>query len=134
MGRLGTAGMVVALVASGLGARNAQAQGVDTLQVAVEPDSSLLTPAVIDAGRKLFHGKGTCTSCHGDKLQGGPVAPPLLGKSWKHIDGSFDAIVNRIDEGYPGSVMVPHPGGVSESQVHLLAVYVWAVSHGKAKP
>jgi mono/diheme cytochrome c family protein len=124
----------VAIALSGLGATTAQGQAVDSAKAGVEPDSALLTPPVIESGRKLFHGKGNCTSCHGDKLQGGPIAPPLLGKSWKHIDGSFDAIINRIDEGFPGTVMVPHPGGVSESQVHLLAVYVWAVSHGQAKP
>ena len=30
--------------------------------------------------------------------------------------------------------MVPHPGGIEESQVFLVASYVYAVSHGLAKP
>ena len=66
---------------------------------------------MVDAGRKVFHGKGTCFGCHGDKLQGGPVAPALTGPSWRHITGTFDAIIDRIDNGLPGTLMVPHPGG-----------------------
>jgi mono/diheme cytochrome c family protein len=57
----------------------------------------MLSPAMIDAGRKIFHGKGTCHGCHGDKLQGGPVAPALTGPSWRHITGTFDAIIDRVD-------------------------------------
>jgi hypothetical protein len=30
--------------------------------------------------------------------------------------------------------MVPHPGGISESQVFLVASYIYAVSHQKTKP
>ena len=112
----------------------AHAQVVDTSLKRAEPDSALLTPPMIDAGRKVFHGKGTCFACHGDKLQGGPVAPALTGASWRHISGSFDAIVDRIDNGLSGTLMVPHPGGITESQVFLVAAYIYAVSHGRSKP
>ena len=110
------------------------AQAVDTTLKRSEPDSALLSPAMIGAGRKVFHGPGNCYACHGDKLQGGPVAPALTGKSWRHISGSFDAIVDRIDNGLAGTLMVPHPGGISEAQVFLVATYVYTVSHGQAKP
>jgi hypothetical protein len=30
--------------------------------------------------------------------------------------------------------MVPHPGGITESQVFLVATYIYAVSHKVAKP
>jgi hypothetical protein len=30
--------------------------------------------------------------------------------------------------------MVPHPGGIEESQVLQVASYVYAVSHGLTKP
>ena len=33
-----------------------------------------------------------------------------------------------------GTLMVPHPGGISEAQVFLVATYVYTVSHGQAKP
>jgi len=117
-----------------LGAARPHAQQGDTTGGPVKPDSSLLTPAIIDAGRKLFHGRGTCSACHGDKLQGGPIAPPLTGPTWRHINGSYNAIVQRIDNGYPGSLMVPHPGRVTEAQIVQLAAYIYAVSHGLTKP
>ena len=89
---------------------------------------------MIDAGRKVFHGAGSCFACHGDKLQGGPIAPALTGPTWRHISGSFDNIVARVDNGLPGTLMVPHPGGITESQVFLVATYVYAVSHRLARP
>ena len=117
-----------------LGARRAEAQAVDTTLKGPEPDPSMLSPAMVDAGRKIFHGKGTCSGCHGDKLQGGPVAPALTGPSWRHITGTFDAIIDRVDNGLSGTLMVPHPGGITESQVFLVATYIYAVSHGLTKP
>ena len=111
-----------------------RAQSVDTTRKAAVPDAAMLTPAMIDAGRKIFHGPGTCYACHGPNLQGGPIAPPLTGKTWRHITGTFDAIINRIDEGKPGTLMVSHPGKITEAQVFMVAAYVYAVSHGLAKP
>jgi mono/diheme cytochrome c family protein len=116
------------------GAGPVHAQVVDTTKKGAAPDSTLLTPAMIDAGRKIFHGRGNCHACHGDKLQGGPIAPSLVGPTWRHITGSFDAIIKRVDEGLPGTVMVSHPGGISESQVYIVAAYIFAVSHSMAKP
>ena len=85
---------------------------------------------MVDAGRKIFHGKGTCFGCHGDKLQGGPVAPALTGPSWRHINGSFDAIIDRMDNGLPARSWCHTPAGIEESQVFLVASYIYAVSHG----
>jgi mono/diheme cytochrome c family protein len=126
---LGTVGALLAL-----GANRVAAQVVDTTKRAAVPDSALLTPQVIDAGRKIYHGQGTCWACHGAKLQGGPIAPALVGQKWRHIDGSFDAIVDRIDNGLAGTIMVPHPGGITESQIFMVATYIYAVSHGRTKP
>jgi len=124
---------LVALFLCGM-TRAAHAQGADTaVKVGSAPDSSLMTPAIIDQGRKIFHGQGNCYACHGDKMEGGPIAPPLKGPSWRHIDGSYDAIVHRVDEGMPGTAMVAHPGGITESQVLMVATYIYAVSHGLAK-
>lgn len=97
-------------------------------------DTAAATDEVVDAGRKIFHGKGTCHACHGDQLQGGPVAPSLRGPKWRHIDGTFEAILQRVRGGYPGSVMVAHPGGIDDAQTIQVANYVWAVSQGKTKP
>jgi mono/diheme cytochrome c family protein len=128
--RLWLAAVVVSALAQGL-----QAQATSPgPAVGAHPDSALLTPAVINQGRAIFHGRGSCFACHGNTLQGGPIAPPLHGPTWRHIDGTFEAIVHRIDEGYPGSAMVAHPGGITESQVLMVAVYIYAVSHGLAQP
>jgi mono/diheme cytochrome c family protein len=120
--------------AMSLGAHRMQAQVVDTTTKAAAPDSAMLSAGIVDAGRKIFHGKGTCYGCHGDKLQGGPVAPALTGPTWRHISGNYDAIIDRVDNGLSGTLMVPHPGGITESQIFLVASYVYAVSHGLAKP
>lgn len=125
---------VAVVISLALPGGHAVTQGVDTTKRGAAPDQALLTPAMIDAGRKIFHGSGTCFGCHGDKLQGGPIAPALVGQKWRHIDGSFDAIVDRIDNGLGGTLMVPHPGGITEAQVFMVATYVYAVSHKLAKP
>jgi len=114
-------------------ARTAHAQAAPA-QPAAAPDPAVLTPAIIEGGRKIFHGQGNCYACHGDKLEGGPIAPSLRGPKWRHIDGSYEAIIHRVDEGYPGTAMVGHPGNITEAQVLMAATYIYAVSHGLAKP
>jgi hypothetical protein len=98
------------------------------------PDTAVLSDQVINAGRTIFHGPGTCHACHGDDLQGGPMAPSLRGPKWRHIDGSFSQMLQRIREGRDGTLMVALPGDISGPQALQVATYVWAVSQGKAKP
>lgn len=117
-----------------LGTGRAAIQTPDSTKRGATPDSALVTSANIDAGRMIFHGRGSCHACHGEKLQGGPVAPALTGTTWRHIDGTFAAIIDRIDHGLAGTIMMPHPGRISEAQVQVVAIYVWAVSHGRAQP
>ena len=129
--------VTVLLLAAGVRSAHAQAVPAPAQQPAADAaaaDTAAATDEVVDAGRKIFHGKGTCHACHGDQLQGGPVAPSLRGPKWRHIDGTFEAILQRVRGGYPGSVMVAHPGGIDDAQTIQVATYVWAVSHGKAKP
>ena len=97
-------------------------------------DTAVVTDEVTDQGRKIFHGPGTCYACHGAKLQGGPIAPPLLGPKWRNGDGSFEMLLHVLRGGVPGTVMVSHPGGISDAQVIQVATYVWATSHGMVKP
>jgi mono/diheme cytochrome c family protein len=109
------------------------AQQPDSTHAGAPPDS-LLTPEVIDMGRQIFHGRGTCHGCHGSNLQGGPIAPALTGQKWRHIDGTWKAILDRVENGLKGSIMPAHPGRINDAQVHEVAAYVYAVSHGLAKP
>ena len=99
------------------------------------PDSSAITPHTIEEGREVFHGQGTCFACHGDHLQGGPIAPPLTQHKWKDAaGGSFPAILQVVRTGVSGTAMVSHPGGISDEQTIQVAAYVWAVTRGRAKP
>jgi mono/diheme cytochrome c family protein len=125
--------LLLLLLGGVAGPASAQRPGVPTV-VAPAPDSAVLTPVIIGQGRKIFRGQGSCFACHGNKLEGGPIAPSLRGPKWRHIDGSYEAIIHRIDEGYPGTAMVAHPGNITEAQVLMVASYIYAVSHGLEKP
>jgi len=118
----------VALAAIAASPRHALAQSGPS-----SADSS--STAAIDAGRAIFHGPGNCLMCHGSNLEGTAVAPTLQTHAWKDAKGGgYDAIVNVVMTGVPGTVMVSHPGGISDADVRKVAAYVWAVSHGKTKP
>jgi mono/diheme cytochrome c family protein len=97
-----------------------------------DADSTSLT--AIDAGREVYHGAGTCQVCHGANLEG-VVGPTLKAHVWKDAKGGgYAAIVDVISKGVTGTVMVSHPGAISDDDVKKVAAYVWAVSHGKANP
>ncbi|MGB7213192.1 MAG: c-type cytochrome [Gemmatimonadales bacterium] len=96
--------------------------------------ADLLAPKSIAAGRDVFHGEGTCFVCHGAQLEGGPIAPTLRAHQWRNGDGSFAMIFHVITTGVANTAMVAHPGGINDTEARQVAAYVWAVSHGKAKP
>lgn len=94
-----------------------------------------MTPAMIDAGRRIFHGKGTCFACHGSNLEGGPVAPPLTAHQWKDAKGGDLSAILYVDtHGVAGTMMIAHPGGISDTEAEAVAAYIWAVSHRGVKP
>lgn len=129
--------VLAAMVLGGSWAGAAQAQstaGAPQQPPPARAEAPDLSPQTIDAGRAVFHGPGTCHACHGDDLQGGPMAPPLRGPKWKGIDGSYGSILQRIQHGQDGTLMVAHPGDIDDAQTVQVATYVWAVSQGKAKP
>lgn len=102
------------------------------------PGTPGITSAAIDAGRNVFHGAGGCFACHGAALQGSAVAPPLDkkgGKPWLAAkDGSYEAILNVITHGVPGTIMVAHPNGINDAMAAQVAAYLWAVNHQGVKP
>lgn len=106
-------------------------------QAPVERDTAPVTTemaAAITAGRNIFHGAGTCFACHGAKLEGTAIAPTLRDHKWRTGDGTLSAIIQIISHGVPKTVMVSHPGGISDAQLKQVASYVWAVSRGKSPP
>jgi len=121
-------GVVVALLVT---ADSAAAQQ----PASAEPDTSAITPAMVSAGRSLFHGKGTCFACHGAKLEGTQVAPTLVKKVWRDAKGGeFQNIFFVITHGVPSTVMVSFPGGVSRAEALNLASYIWSINNRQEKP
>ena len=117
---LGTA----ALLAAPAGA----AQGAGALPEGV-------TPAMIEAGGKLFKGPALCAACHGPEGKGA-VGPNLTDTLWLHSSGTYEEIVRQITDGVPqakakGGIMMPPRGGstISDEQVRAVAAYVWSLSH-----
>jgi cytochrome c oxidase cbb3-type subunit III len=101
----------------------------------IQPDTAAITPAMVDAGRAIFHGKGTCFACHGVKLEGTQVAPTLIKTVWKDAKGGdIKAIYYVATHGVPGTVMVAYPGGVTPAEVVNVVSYIWSVNNRKVKP
>ncbi len=102
------------------------------------PDTPNISSAMIAAGRSVFHGAGGCIACHGVSMQGSAIAPPLDKKGSKPWlaakDGTYEAILNVITHGVPGTIMVSHPNGISDAMAAQVAAYVWAVNHQGVKP
>ena len=104
-------------------------------QATAQPDASAITPAMVDLGRAIFQGKGMCKACHGKKLEGGQIAPTLKAHAWRDAkNGDFAAIYYVATHGVPSTLMVSHPGGISNAEAMAVASYVWSVGQGKAKP
>jgi mono/diheme cytochrome c family protein len=113
------------LTAGSAGAQSAPAQ----------PDTSAITPAMVDAGRAIFHGKGTCFACHGMRLEGTQIAPTLIKTVWKDAKGGdLKAIHYVATHGVAGTLMVPFPGGITPAEAVAVVSYIWSVNNRKVKP
>lgn len=97
-----------------------------------------VTQAMVDQGRELFNGSGTCFACHGQGGPGTTLGPNLTDDEWIHIQGdvTVDALVQQINTGvaepeqFPG-VMLPRAGAnLTDEQVRSIAAYVYTLSHG----
>jgi alcohol dehydrogenase (cytochrome c) len=63
------------------------------------------TPADIAAGAALF--RDQCASCHSPDGSGGPGAPALFGREFRHGDTEW-AVYRTIRDGVPETAMAPH--------------------------
>jgi cytochrome c oxidase cbb3-type subunit 3 len=107
---------------------------VPRASAAQEPDTAVATSAAITAGRAIYHGAGTCATCHGANLEGA-VGPALTAHSWKDAKGgSYAAILDVVTKGVHGTAMPPRAGGINDAEARQVAAYVWAVSQSKTKP
>ncbi|HEY8851638.1 MAG TPA: cytochrome c [Gemmatimonadaceae bacterium] len=104
-------------------------------QGTAQPDTTAITPSMVDLGRAIFHGKGMCKACHGQKLEGGQIAPTLKQHAWRDAkNGEFANIYYVATHGVKSTLMVSHPGGISDAEALAVASYVWSVGQGKVKP
>jgi len=127
-----------ALVARTLGLASLLIAGSARAQQATPPaapDTNAITPAMVDLGRAIFHGKGTCFVCHGAQLEGSQIAPTLKAHAWRDAkNGQLDEIFRVATHGVPGTVMVAFPGGISPAEARSVASYIWSVNNRAAKP
>ena len=104
-------------------------------QSTAQPDTTAITPGMVYEGRAIFHGKGLCAACHGRKLEGGQIAPTLKQHAWRDAkNGDFANIYYVATHGVKSTLMVSHPGGISDAEALAVASYVWSVGQGKVKP
>ncbi len=83
--------------------------------------------AAVKMGEEKF--KQLCVACHGPEGKGNPVmgAPNLTDNVWLY-GGSKKTIMESIEKGRNGR-MPAHAEFLGEAKVHLLAAYVYSLSH-----
>ena len=83
------------------------------------------------AGRAKF---AVCAACHGPDGKGNTTigAPNLSDRTWLHGWGE-QAVVNAVEHGF-NNVMPAQGGRLTPEQIHVLAGYVWSLSHPAGAP
>jgi len=77
------------------------------------------TPADIAAGAALF--REQCAGCHSPDGSGGPGAPALVGREFRHGDTEW-AIYRTIRDGVAGTAMLAHP--LKHEQLWQLVAFI----------
>ena len=97
------------------------------------------TPEILEKGKAIYEGKGTCFNCHGMSGRGdGPGAatldpPPRVFKShgfWKHrTEGEIFWVIKY---GSPGTAMIPFGGLLTDEEIWTVMLYErsFAGGHG----
>jgi len=75
-----------------------------------------------------------CAACHGAQGKGNQDlgAPDISNQIWTYGGGEA-AILEAIHHGHHG-VMPAHKDVLTKAQIHLVAAYVYSLSHGAAAP
>ena len=98
------------------------------------------SPDIVEQGKAIYEGKGTCMNCHGAKGRGdGPGAaslnpPPRVFRShgfWKHR--SEGEVFWVIKHGSPGTAMIPFGGLLTDEEIWTVMQYErsFAGGHGR---
>lgn len=128
-------------IAGGYGANTAgsdtaliDAGGIPPLSTLPAPPSTIPAPDSA-SGEVIFHGRGRCFTCHGQRGQGTPRLGPVLADSvWLAGNGSLQAIGIIITRGVavPRAAAVAMPaysGMLTPEEIELTAAYVYTLSH-----
>jgi mono/diheme cytochrome c family protein len=95
---------------------------------------------IIEKGKALYHGKGTCFNCHGQNGAGdGPVAASLNPSPrnfqhhgfWRHrTDGELFWVIKY---GSPGTAMIGFGDQLADEEIWALIQYerTFSVGHGR---
>lgn len=115
---------------------SADSSGADSASAALFPaEPSIIAVADSAAGDRLFHGKGRCFTCHGERGQGTPrLGPSLNDGEWLAGNGSLawirDVIAHGVAVPKAASVAMPaYSAMLSEREIALTADYVYALAH-----
>lgn len=95
-----------------------------------------VTPEMVERGGEIFRDAGLCYTCHGRDGTGRPgLGTNLTDAEWLHGDGSYEYLLERIDDGVPARVSstgVPMPprggSGITDEQLQAVAAFVWTLS------
>jgi mono/diheme cytochrome c family protein len=114
----------------------ADSTAIDSLSAALPPDvPSTIAVADSAAGDGLFHGKGRCFTCHGERGQGTPrLGSSLTDSEWLAGSGSLASIEYVITHGVAASkassvAMPAYSAMLSTKEIELTAAYVYALAH-----
>jgi len=98
------------------------------------------SPDIVEQGKAIYEGKGTCVNCHGMRGRGdGPGAatldpPPRVFKSrgfWKHrTEGEIFWVIKH---GSAGTAMIPFGGMLTDEEIWTVMLYErsFAGGHGR---
>jgi len=73
-----------------------------------------------------------CSSCHGERLEGGK-GPSLVAGAWKH-GGDHDSLRRSIRDGYPASEMPAFAAAVDEAETQALIAFIQEAATRAADP
>lgn len=120
------------------------ATGPDTAHASIPAESaaptepaspSLIASSDSAAGDSIFHGRGRCFTCHGQRGEGtARLGPALTDSARLGRNGSLaairDVIANGVAAPKTASVAMPaYAGALSPEQIARAAAYVYALAH-----
>jgi mono/diheme cytochrome c family protein len=95
------------------------------------------SPEIVEKGKVLYHGKGTCFNCHGtDGMGNGPAAvgldpPPRNFRHhgfWRHrTEGEIFWVIKN---GSPGTSMIGFVGQLTDEEIWAIIQYESSFSDG----